>query len=69
MLINVTVPVYNEEKILPSTVETLHSFLSSHCRFDWEIVIANNASIDRTQVVACLCEMAARFPGVSVCCN
>ncbi len=52
MLVNVTIPVYNEEKILSSSIATLHKFLQDHCRFEWEIVIANNASIDRTQEVA-----------------
>ncbi|HEY6951604.1 MAG TPA: dolichyl-phosphate beta-glucosyltransferase, partial [Bacteroidota bacterium] len=52
MLVNVTIPVYNEEKILPSSIATLHAFLSDHCRFEWEIVIANNASIDHTLEVA-----------------
>jgi glycosyltransferase involved in cell wall biosynthesis len=52
MLVNVTIPVYNEEKILPSSIATLHQFLSLHARFDWEIAIANNASIDKTQEVA-----------------
>ncbi|MFH0989455.1 MAG: dolichyl-phosphate beta-glucosyltransferase [bacterium] len=64
MLVNVTIPVYNEEKILPSSIATLHQFLKDHCRFDWEIVIANNASIDQTQSVAeSLCK---QFPGVRV---
>jgi glycosyltransferase involved in cell wall biosynthesis len=52
MLVNVTIPVYNEEKILPSSIATLHAFLTHHCRFDWEIVVANNASIDNTLKVA-----------------
>ena len=52
MLVNVTIPVYNEEKILPASIGTLHAFLKQHARFDWEIVIANNASIDHTQEVA-----------------
>jgi glycosyltransferase involved in cell wall biosynthesis len=65
VLVNVTIPVYNEENILPVSIAMLHSFLGKHCRFDWEIVIANNASIDRTQEVAC--ELAAQFKGVSVC--
>jgi glycosyltransferase involved in cell wall biosynthesis len=52
MRVNVTIPVYNEEKILPHSIEALHSFLQKYCRFEWEIVIANNASTDRTQEVA-----------------
>ena len=52
MLVNVTIPVYNEEKILPTSITSLHTFLAHHCRFDWEIVVANNASIDNTLEVA-----------------
>lgn len=51
-LINVTIPVYNEQEILASSIETLHAFLTDHCRFDWEIVVANNASTDRTLEIA-----------------
>ena len=64
MLVNVTIPVYNEEKILPASIATLHEFLRKHARFDWEIVIANNASIDRTQEVAE--GLAAQYSGVRV---
>ncbi len=52
MLVNITIPVYNEEKILPSSIASLHAFLGQHCRFDWEIVVADNASIDGTLEVA-----------------
>jgi glycosyltransferase involved in cell wall biosynthesis len=52
MLVNITIPVYNEEKILPSSIASLHAFLGQHCRFDWEIVVANNASTDGTLEVA-----------------
>jgi glycosyltransferase involved in cell wall biosynthesis len=52
MLVNITIPVYNEEKILPQSVASLHAFLEQHCRFEWEIAIANNASIDGTLEVA-----------------
>jgi glycosyltransferase involved in cell wall biosynthesis len=64
MLVNVTIPVYNEEKILPSSIAMLHEFLTKHARFDWEIVIANNASIDRTQDVAE--RLAQQYSGVRV---
>lgn len=64
MLVNVTIPVYNEEKILPSSIATLHEFLTNHCRFEWEIVIADNASIDRTLKVAE--ELSRQFSRVRV---
>jgi len=52
MLVNVTIPVYNEEEALASSIRTLHDFLHQHGRFDWEIVIADNASTDKTLDVA-----------------
>lgn len=64
MLVNVTIPVYNEEKILPSSITTLHDFLTHHCRFDWEIVIANNASLDNTLGAAQ--SLRRQFSGVQV---
>jgi glycosyltransferase involved in cell wall biosynthesis len=52
MKINVTIPVFNEERRLADCIPQLHAFLEKHCRFDYEIVIANNGSTDRTQAVA-----------------
>ena len=64
MLVNVTIPVYNEEQILRQSITTLHQFLSKRARFDWEIVVANNASIDGTLNVARV--LSAEFPDVHV---
>lgn len=52
MLVNVVIPVYNEEQQLRSSVIRLAEFLDGACRFDWEIVIANNASTDQTLEIA-----------------
>src|SRR5438552_4119196 len=51
-LVNVTLPVFNEEARLLMSIPKLHEFLSEHCRFKFEIVIADNASTDRTLDVA-----------------
>lgn len=49
----VVVPVYNEEKDLPVNIPKLLSFLEEYMSFyDWEIVIADNASTDKTPEVA-----------------
>ncbi len=63
-LVNVTIPVYNEQEILPKSIATLHEFLGTHCRFSWEIVIANNASTDRTLDIAR--ELASRLTAIRV---
>jgi glycosyltransferase involved in cell wall biosynthesis len=47
--INITIPVYNEEKILEKSISALNDFLTNNFSdFDWEILIADNASIDNT---------------------
>ena len=51
--VDVIIPVYNEEKILAKTVKTLHGFLSGNFSdYDWKIIIADNASKDRTLEIA-----------------
>jgi len=50
--VDVVIPVYNEEKVLADSVARLHAFLSDHVPHDWRIVVADNASIDRTSDVA-----------------
>jgi glycosyltransferase involved in cell wall biosynthesis len=65
--LQVAVPVYNEEARLARGLPPLQTFLaalSAKNGFDYEIVIADNGSTDRTQAVAeGLC---AKFPNVRV---
>jgi glycosyltransferase involved in cell wall biosynthesis len=51
-LVNVTIPVFNEESRLKLSIPKLYEFLSERCRFKCEIVIADNASTDRTLEIA-----------------
>lgn len=61
MIVNVTIPVFNEEAQLEASTLCLHQFLSERCRFDFEITIANNGSTDRTrQVAEGLCQKLAK---------
>ena len=64
MRLNITVPVFNEEKMLPGSIAQLHAFAAKRLRFSWKIVIADNASTDRTLETAL--SLAAEFPGVCV---
>lgn len=49
----VVVPVYNEEVDLARNIPALHSFLERKMtKYDWEIVIADNASVDKTPDVS-----------------
>jgi putative flippase GtrA len=50
--IEIAVPVYNEEKILAASIDRLRTHLEETFPFEWRIVIANNASTDRTGEVA-----------------
>jgi glycosyltransferase involved in cell wall biosynthesis len=50
--IEIVVPVYNEQTALEPSIRTLHSFLLREMPFDWQIVIADNASTDGTYELA-----------------
>jgi glycosyltransferase involved in cell wall biosynthesis len=50
--VGIVVPVYNEGSTLDVSVRQLDGFLADNLPFSWEIVIADNASTDRTLEVA-----------------
>lgn len=51
--INITIPVYNEEKILERSVLKLRDFCEKNLQnYDWKIVIADNNSTDQTAEIA-----------------
>lgn len=52
MLVNITIPVYNEEKILKENIQVLYTFLNQNLDYPWEVVIADNGSNDQTQKIA-----------------
>ncbi|WP_040584582.1 bifunctional glycosyltransferase family 2/GtrA family protein [Segniliparus rugosus] len=64
VVLDVVVPVYNEEKDLPTCVRRLHAYLSEHLPFRARIVIADNASTDATLEVAR--QLAAQHENVVV---
>ena len=53
-VLEVVVPVYNEQASLERSVRTLHAYLCEHFEQSWKITIADNASTDRTLEVATL---------------
>jgi glycosyltransferase involved in cell wall biosynthesis len=61
-LVEVAVPVYNEEKILARSVRQLHSYLTANLPFRFVITIAENASTDGTFAVAQ--QLSAELSGV-----
>lgn len=63
-VVDVVVPVYNEERDLGPCVARLHAFLTEHFPFSARITIADNASTDGTLLVAR--QLAAGMAGVRV---
>lgn len=61
-LVNLTLPVLNEEAQLAASVDQIRRFLVEHAMTNVEIVIADNGSTDRTLEIAD--ELAARYPEV-----
>ncbi len=51
-LLNVTLPVFNEEVQLADNTRRLATFLASQSTYSWEVVIADNGSTDRTRDIA-----------------
>ena len=61
--VDITIPVYNEEDVLPRTITRLTEFLDGNLSNPWHVTIADNASTDSTQAVS---EMLARqHPGIN----
>jgi putative flippase GtrA len=60
--VDVVIPVYNEQRVLATSIGTLHRFLSTWLDHDWRIVIADNASSDGTLAEAE--RLAATLPRV-----
>ncbi len=50
--IDVVIPCYNEEHVLAQSVDTLRAFLKENLRYQWRILVADNASTDATLEVA-----------------
>ena len=46
--VDIVIPVYNEEKDLPRSIDILTKFLRDNLENPWRIIIADNASTDST---------------------
>src|SRR5688572_17406200 len=62
MLIEVVLPVLNEERVLERSVRALHVFLTDNMAFDWRITVADNGSTDETYAIAG--RLSAQLPSV-----
>jgi glycosyltransferase involved in cell wall biosynthesis len=63
-LVEIVLPVYNEEADLPGSVDTLIAYLQANAAWAWRILVADNASTDGTFTVATA--LAAAHPEVNV---
>ena len=59
--VDLVIPCYNEEHVLAGSVERLLAWCDGHPEHQWRVVVANNASTDRTLEVAR--ELEGRYPG------
>src|SRR6201991_1888897 len=63
-VLDIVIPVYNEERDLPGSVRRLHRFLATEVPYASRITIADNASTDSTLAVAE--SLAEELPDVDV---
>jgi len=63
-VLDVVVPVYNEQAALAQSILRLHRYLQEHFPFSTRITIADNASVDDTPRIAA--ELAEELDGVRV---
>ncbi len=63
-VVEITVPVFNEERALEASILRLHAYLSAAFPFAFHLTIADNASTDRTTAIAA--RLARELPGVSL---
>ena len=64
MKIQIVIPVYNEERKVALCVDTLDRFLTAQAAFDYDLMVADNGSTDRTLEVAR--DLQWRFPRLGV---
>ncbi|WP_155375473.1 glycosyltransferase [Catellatospora vulcania] len=63
-LLDLVVPVYNEQTDLEPCVRRLHDYLAAHLPYRFRITVTDNASVDATPQVAA--RLAAELPEVRV---
>ena len=63
-VLDVVIPVYNEETDLEPCIRRLHEHLAAHVSYPYRITVADNASTDATLQVAE--RLAREFPEVAV---
>ncbi|WP_426939820.1 glycosyltransferase [Pseudarthrobacter sp. S6] len=62
LALEIVVPVFNEEAVLENSITTLSEYLTLEIPSTWKITIADNASTDRTPVIAA--RLSEQLPNV-----
>ncbi len=60
LVLDIVIPVYNEQAALEKSITTLREYLTSYFPYSWRITIADNASRDQTWQIAQ--HLEATFP-------
>ena len=61
-VVEIVVPVHNEQRVLEASIRRLHAYLAASFPFAFRVTIADNASTDATWLLAK--RLAERFPNV-----
>ena len=61
--VDIVIPVYNEEKDLPRSIDILTRFLRDNLENSWSIIIADNGSTDNTLSIAEM--LSNKYAGVT----
>jgi putative flippase GtrA len=61
-VLDIVIPVHNEQGSLDRSVRRLHRYLSGSFPFAWQITIADSGSVDATWSIAC--ELATTLPNL-----
>ena len=61
--VDIVIPVYNEEKDLPRSIDILTRFLQENLENPWRVTIADNGSTDNTLSIAEM--LSKKYPGVT----
>src|SRR5689334_6991231 len=63
--LEITIPVYNEENELESSILKLYKYCSENLReYEWQITIADNASSDNTPIIGT--NLSKKYPEISL---
>jgi len=63
-MINITIPVYNEEKRMGDNVLKLYHYIKSSLKYPFEIIIADNGSTDNTPAIAK--QLSYKYPEIKL---